>query len=194
MTLFTAANAAALKSPDHDLLPGIYSYVTSVEFTVNKNGQFTPAIVAQLLAKLILDNPDIVFLNSACLRINADDLPTLKADFDEVSSTSTLGGRLSCQFEIQSATASFHTIKIGAWELLQKHHVWFKRAPGPARKTPLLEIGFWMNIHPGFSSTRVLRTTMVDDIAAQYAHHPAFITKFKLTKEYQPVDMYLSRN
>jgi hypothetical protein len=124
MTLFTTAATAALKSPDHDLQPGIYAYVTALEFTVKKNGQFAPAIVAKILAKRVLDDPDIVFLDSTRQRINVDDLPTSKANFNEVFSTSTSGGRLSCQFEVQSAKPSL----IGAWELLQQHQVWFKNA------------------------------------------------------------------
>jgi hypothetical protein len=79
MILFTAA--AALKRPDHGLRPGIYAYVMVLELKVKKNGQFAPAIVAKILAKLILDDPDIVFLDSTRQRINIDDLPTSKVDY-----------------------------------------------------------------------------------------------------------------
>jgi hypothetical protein len=65
MTLFNAAAAApaTLERPDHGLKPGIYGYVAALEFTVKKNGQFTPALVAKILAKLVLDDPDIFFVD-----------------------------------------------------------------------------------------------------------------------------------
>jgi hypothetical protein len=137
MTLFTAAAAAALKRPDHGLQPGIYAYVTALEFIVKKNGQFTQSLVAKILAKRLLDDPDIVFVDGTRQHIDADDLPTSKLDFDEVFSTSTSGGRLSCKIEIQSVKPSFHTLKIGVWDLLQAHQVWFKKAPGRVKQTLL---------------------------------------------------------
>jgi hypothetical protein len=192
MTLFTAA--AALERRDHGLQPGIYAYVEALEFIVKKKGQFAPSLVAKILAKLVLDDPDIVFVDGTRQRIHADDLPTSKADFDDVFSTSTSGGRLSCKFEIQSAKPSFHTLKIGVWDLLQAHQVWFKKAPGRVKQTPLVAIGFWMNVHPGFASPRVFHTNIIDDIEKQYSHHPEVLESFHLPTDYSPVEMYLSRS
>jgi hypothetical protein len=45
-----------------------------------------------------------------------------------------------------------------------------------------------MNIHPGFASTRVFHTAIVQDIAEQYANHPTILTKFNLPKDHNPVD------
>jgi hypothetical protein len=137
MTLFTATAAAALECPDHGLQPGIYAYVAALEFIVKKNGQFTPTLITKILMKLVLDDPDIVFVDGTRQHIDADDLPTSKANFDDVFSTSTSGGHMSCKFEIQSAKPSFHTLKIGVWDLLQAHQVWFKKAPGCVKQTPL---------------------------------------------------------
>jgi hypothetical protein len=47
---------------------------------------------------------------------------------------------------------------------------------------------------PGFSSTRVFHTKIVQDIAGQYANHPEIITKFNLPKDHNPVDISLSRS
>jgi hypothetical protein len=138
MTLFTAAAAAALERPDHGLQPGTYAYVAALKFIVKKNGQFAPSLVAKILAKLVLDDPDIVFVDGTRQRIDTDDLPTSKSDFEDVFSTSTSGGRLACKFEIQSAKPSFHTLKIGVWDLLQAHQVWFKKPPAASNRPPSL--------------------------------------------------------
>jgi hypothetical protein len=114
MTIFSAAAAAALERPDDGLKPGLYSFVTELELTLKKNGQFAPGIVAQILAKLVLDEPDIVFVDGTQQSISVADFPTLKAELDEVFYTSTSDGPLSCKFEIQSYRNSFHDIKVGA--------------------------------------------------------------------------------
>jgi hypothetical protein len=62
MTL-SAAAAAALDLPNNGLKPGLYSYVTQLEFNVKKKGRFAPSIVVQILAKLVLDDADIVFVD-----------------------------------------------------------------------------------------------------------------------------------
>jgi hypothetical protein len=153
-----------------------------------------PSLAAKILAKLVLDDPDIVFVGGTRQRIDADDLPTSKLDFDEVFSTNTSGGRLSCKIEIQSAKPSFHTLKIGVWDLLQAHQVWFKKASGRVKQTPLAAIGFWMNVHPGFASPRVFHTNIVNDIEKQYSHHPKVLDSFRLPPDYSSVEMYLSRS
>jgi hypothetical protein len=114
MTIFSAAADAALERPDDGLKPSHYSFVTELELAVKKDGQFAPGIVAQILAKLLLDEPDIVFVDGTQQSISVADFPTLKAEFDKVFCTSTSGGRLSCKFKIQSYRNSFHDIKVGA--------------------------------------------------------------------------------
>jgi hypothetical protein len=194
MTTFSAAAAAALERPDDHLKPGIYSYTVELEFTAKTNGQLDPSLVVKILAKLLLDEPDITFVNSKCQRITVDEFPTSKADFDDVFSTTTTGEGLSCQFEIQSFRNSFHAIEIGAWDVLHDNKVWFKRVPGPVnKKTALIAIGFWMNIHPGFASPRVFHSEIAQDLATQYEQHPDVIKKFKLPETFTAVDLYLSR-
>jgi hypothetical protein len=105
----------------------------------------------------------------------------------------TATGKLSFKFEIQSERGSFHAIKIGVWDILQKHQIWFKRAPGPVKKTPLVAIGFWLNLHPGFASPRVFHTQIMQDIEEQYALKTDVISAFPLPTEYVPIDKYFCR-
>jgi hypothetical protein len=84
MTTFSAAAAAALERPDDGLKPSLYSYVTELELTVKNNGQFAPGIVVQILAKLVLNEPDIVFVDGTQQSIAVADFPPSKAEFDEV--------------------------------------------------------------------------------------------------------------
>jgi hypothetical protein len=73
MTTFSAAAAAALEHPDNHLKPGIYSYTVELGFTVKTNGQFAPSLVVKILAKLLLDEPDIAFVDSKRQRITVDE-------------------------------------------------------------------------------------------------------------------------
>jgi hypothetical protein len=92
------------------------------------------------------------------------------------------------------AKLSFYTLKIGFWDLLQAHQVWFKKAPGRVKQTPLVAIGFWMNVHPGFASPRVFHTNIIHDIEKQYSHHPKVLKTFCLPADYSPSKFYLSRS
>jgi hypothetical protein len=123
-----------------------------------------------------------------------EDFPETKPAFDEAFNATIDGGRLSCKFTIQSSTASFHTIKISVWPILQENQVWFKKAPRPEQKTQLSAIGFWMNVHPGFWSSRVFYSQMMTDIEQQYAAHPEILKTYGLPTEYSNVDMYFSRH
>jgi hypothetical protein len=68
------------------------------------------------------------------------------------------------------------------------------QAPGLIKQTLLVGIGFWMNVHPGFASSRVFHTTITQDIEEQYENHPDVIEKFSLPTAHTPAEMYLSRS
>jgi hypothetical protein len=89
---------------------------------------------------------------------------------------------------MQSAYSSFHTIKTGVWDILQKNQIWFKCAPGPVKKTPLVVIGFWLNLHPGFTSHRVFHTQIMHNVEEQYALKTDVIQAFSLPSEYVPIE------
>jgi hypothetical protein len=171
MMLFSAAAAAALECSDDGLQPVVYAYLTKIEFTVKTSGKYAPAIVVTVLAKIVLDKPNVVFVAGDGSRIMIDTFPQSKSEFDEAFCTSSSGDKLTCKFKIQSSRHSFHFIKIGVWDILKEAQVWLKKSPGPVQKTPLTAIGFWMNIHPGFASSRVFHSQLLDDIDKQY-HKP----------------------
>jgi hypothetical protein len=193
MTLFSAAAAAALERADDDPQPGVYSYSTELEFTVKTNGKYAPAIVVKVLAKIVLDEPDVVFVAGNGTRITVDTFPQSKEEFDAAFCTSTTGDKLTCKFEIKSSRASFHSIKIGVWDILKEAQVWLKKSPGPVQKTSLSAIGFWINIHPGFASSRVFHSELLADIDAQYHKHPDLLAQYQLPTDKPPIDMYLCR-
>jgi hypothetical protein len=109
------------------MLSGVYSYPTKLEFTVKTNGRFAPAIIVKVLAKLVLDEPDVVFVADDGNRILVDSFPQSKAEFDDTFCASTSGGKLSCKFEIRSSRNSYHAIQIGVWDILKESQVWLKK-------------------------------------------------------------------
>jgi hypothetical protein len=160
---------------------------------VKTNGRFAPAIIVKVLAKLILDEPDVVFVAGDGNRILINNFPQSKAEFDDTFCASTSSGKLSCKFEIRSSRNSFHAIKIGVWDILKESQVWLKKSPGPVRKTPLTAIGFLMNVHPGFASSRVFHSQILDDIDTAYDEQPDLISDNKLPTTRPPAKLYLCR-
>jgi hypothetical protein len=68
-----------------------------------------------------------------------------------------------------------------------------KKSPGPVHKTPLTAIGFLMNVHPGFVSSRVLHSQLLNDFDREYAKYPDLLAVHNLRTTRTPVKMYLSR-
>jgi hypothetical protein len=92
---------------------------------LKQTAKFALSIVVKLLAQLVLDDPGVVFVDRNGQRILTEDFPETKTAFDEAFRATIDGGRLSCKFTIQSSTASFHTIKISVWPILQENQVRF---------------------------------------------------------------------
>jgi hypothetical protein len=120
MTFFSAGAAAALEPPLNILSIGLYSFLTEVQFDVATTGNRAPALMLSVLRQLATDNPVIVFCDAVANHIDIDQFPSSKAAFDELFSTSTHIGKLSCRFEIRSGQKSFHSIKVGVWDILQR--------------------------------------------------------------------------
>jgi hypothetical protein len=188
---FSAAAAAALDAaaaaaaPDH----GVYSYSTEVEFLMKTTASHAPAI----LVKLVLDEPTIIFNDADNNRINQSKLPTEKSSFDATFSTTSSAGRLSCRFEIKSDRRSFHPIKMGVWDILQKHGVYFKKSAAPVQKISLSMLGFWVNVHPSFASPHVFHAEICESIQLPYSSDPALLKQLHLAPEYTNPDIYLER-
>jgi hypothetical protein len=193
MTLFTAAAAAALEAPTRSLPIGVYSYLTEVQFDANAVGNRAPTLLLSLLRKILADKPNLVYCDAVADHINIDEFPSLKTDFDTMFSTPTSGGKLSCRFEIRSTSKSFHSIKIRAWDVWQKYHIWFKKSPGPIKRVPLAIMGLWVNVHPGFASSRSVLDDIKTDLLTNYPSHTAVLMKFGLSTTFTPPDMYLAR-
>jgi hypothetical protein len=147
----------------------------------------------KVLAQIVLDEPDVVFAAGNGTWIMVDTFQQSKAEFDAAFCTSTTSDKLTCKFEIQSSRSSFHTIKIGVWDILREAQVWMKKSSGPVQKTSLSAIGFWINIHPGFASSRVFHSELLSDIDTEYRKHPDLLAKYNVPTEQPNIDMYPCR-
>jgi uncharacterized coiled-coil protein SlyX len=188
----SAAAAVALDAPS---LPnqGIYSYSATVEFLMKSNAKQAPAILSLLFAKLILDEPTMLFSAADRQRINQAEMPTDKAAFDEIFSTTSASGRLTCRFEIKSERRTFHPIKMGVWEILQKYGIFLKKSAAPVKKTTLSMMGFWVNVHPRFASAHVFHAEICDSIKLDYNTDPNLLDALGLDHDYSPPAIYLDR-
>jgi hypothetical protein len=189
---FSAAAAAVLDAtaaPDH----GVYSYSTEVEFLMKTTASHAPTILSLILAKLVLDEPTIIFKDTNNKGINQSELPTEKSSFDAIFSTTSSAGRLTCRFAIKSDRRSFHPIKMGVWDILQQHGVYFKKSAAPVKKISLSTLGFWVNVHPSFASPHVFHAEICESIQLPYSSDPALLKQLNLAPEYTDPDIYLKR-
>jgi hypothetical protein len=193
MALFSAAAAAALEPLSNQLPSGRYSHRAEIQFDVSSTGSRAPALLLSVLQKLTADDPDIVVCDANGNHINIHAFPSTKTAFDDIFSTSTRNGKLSCKFEIRSHLKSFHSIKIGVWDILQKYKIWFKATPGPIKRIALTTMGFWVNVHPGFASHCSLLEEIKGDISAHYETDPKMFLKCDIPNDYSPPNMYLAR-
>jgi hypothetical protein len=124
---------------------------------------------------------------------NQAEMPLDKSTFDEIFSTTLASGRLTCRFEIQSERHTFHSIKMGTWDILQKYGVFFKKSAAPVKKISLAMVGFWVNAHPSFASAHVFRAEICDSIQDNYNNNDNLLEKFKLDRKYNEPEIYLER-
>jgi hypothetical protein len=192
MTLFSAAATAAHEhDPASSITTGVYAYHAVIKLDVDKNVRNAPGIVSIILAKIQLDEPDVVFTDKNNNRIDNDDLPTDKLTFDAAFAVTTNRNALSCHLVINSSR-TFHQIKVGVWDLLQTHHVWLEKSLGPITKTDLVPMGFWLHVHPGFASTRAFHNQLTRNISMQYAASP-IAAELKLPSEFKEPDVFFSQ-
>jgi hypothetical protein len=191
--LHSAAAAAALEPPSNQLPSGRYSHRAKVQFDVSTTGSRAPALLLSVLKKLIADDSDVAVYDANGNHINIEAFPSTKTVFDDIFSTSTSNGKLSCKFEIRSHLKSFHSIKISVWDILQKYKIWFKKTPGPIKRIALSTLGFWVNVHPGFASPRSLLEEIKSKISEQYRTDTAIFKTHDIPTNYSPPNMYLAR-
>jgi hypothetical protein len=190
MTLFTAATAAALEISESSLATGVYAYHTVIRFAVAVNASNAPTLVSMLFAQMQLDEPDIVFTDGAAKRIDNDDLPTDKLTFDNSFGVTTNRNSLHCHVIINSSR-TFHQIKVGVWDLLQKYNLYLDKSPGPITRKDLVAMGFWLHVHPGFASTRSFHSQLTNNIAARYEDSPV-VRELNLPAEFYEPDVYFT--
>jgi hypothetical protein len=186
MTIFTAAAAAALETVDSSLANGVYAYPTVLRLDVSANARNAPHLISLLLAKLQLDEPNIAFTDSNEVSIDNNDLPQDKANFDNAFDIATKRNALHCHFIIKSSR-TFHQLKVGVWDILQKHKIWLDKSPGPIKKTNLVPMGFWLHVHPGFASPKAFHTQLCNDLEAKYSD-PATLAACNLSADDLPTN------
>jgi hypothetical protein len=97
------------------------------------------------------------------------------------------------RFEIQSARRTFHPIKMGVREILQKYGVFLKKSAAPVKKTTLSMMEFWVNVHPRFASSHVFHAEICDSIKENYTNDTALLDKLGLDHTFSPPAIYLDR-
>jgi hypothetical protein len=133
MTTFSAAAAAALDVTNSHLGKDLFGYGVILRLNVEKNGRNATPINSQLIAKMLLDEPSLVVYDTHDSRFDNDAFPSDKESFDLAFAPSTQRGSLRCYFSV-TTTRSFHQLKVGVWDLLQRHHVFLDHLPGPTNK------------------------------------------------------------
>jgi hypothetical protein len=135
-------------------------------------------------------SPTLSYTNSDARRIDNDNLPEDKPSFDTTFAVTTNRTSLYCHFVINSVR-TFHQVKIGAWNLLQKHRIYFEKTPGPIHCIDLVPMGFWLHVHPGFASSRALHTQISKNISDRYDTSPV-VAEMQLPTEFSEPDVFFT--
>ena len=166
MTLFSAAAAAALDAPPDASDTSLYRYRTRIEFPVKKSLSNAPNLLQKLLATLVGTIPGILFYNAADEKIDVEDFPRDKTQFDHIFKTIVTeerNQRLVISFEIRS-DQHFHAIKKSVWTFLTQHGIFMKKHTGTLQKMDLVTLGHLHKAHPTFSSPTCLREEIMTGI------------------------------
>jgi hypothetical protein len=110
-------------------------------------------------------------------------MPTDKASFNDIFSVTSSAGRLACRFEIQSDRRTFRSIKMGVWDILQKHGVFFKKSAAPVKKISLSMLDFWVNVHPSFASSHVFRAEICASCDENHKTEISLLDKLRLAHD-----------
>jgi hypothetical protein len=195
MTTFSAAAASPLDVTNSHLGKDLFGYYCVIlQLDVGNNGRNAPPapIASQLIAKMLLYEPSLIVYNTHDNRFDNDTLPPDKESFDLAFASSTQRGSLRCYFSV-TTIRNFHQLKVGVWDLLQRHRVFLDRSPGPTNQRNLVAMGFWLHVHPGFASPRAFRAQMDADLQTRY-NQPAILAKCGLPTEFaSPRNLLLAR-
>jgi hypothetical protein len=169
MTLISAAAAAALDAPPDANDNTLNRYGTRIEFPVKESLSNAPNLLQKLRATLVDTTPGILFYTASNEKIDVENFPKEKLQFDHVFGTIVTeqrNQRLVVGFEILSAV-SFHTIKKSVWHLLTKHGIYMKKHPGPLQKIDLITLGHLHQARPTYASPSSLQEEVMTSMCEQ---------------------------
>jgi hypothetical protein len=109
-----------------------------------------PVLLQKLLNTLSDKIPGILYYTSDNVKIDLDDFPKAKDDFDRIFGTTITTGRqqkLLMGFQIRS-DQTFYNIKTSVWSFLKKHTIYMKKHPGPLNQMDLVTAGWIHKAHP----------------------------------------------
>lgn len=195
MTLSSTAAAAAPKGPSDSSDTSLSRYITRVEFPVKESLSNAPLLLQRLLAALVAKIPGIIFYSAGDDKIDIEDFPSAKAEFDQFFSTivtESRNQRLVVGFEIRSVQ-SFHTIKTSVWSFLKTHDIFLKKHSGSLAKMDIVSIGYIHRAHPTFTSHDNLREEIFAAIHAKIQDMPpAELEQLRIAPDTPIPDLFLS--
>jgi hypothetical protein len=161
-------NAAAAAPNDLADAPPtrLYRYNTRVEFPLKESISNAPVLLQKLLATLVSHCPGMTFYAADDEKIDIEEFPKAKKDFDQLFNTTVTeerNQRIVVGFEIRSALA-FRKIKTSVWTFLTKHHIFVKKHPGPLKIMDLVSLGWIYQAHPSYTSHTNVRSEILTAI------------------------------
>jgi hypothetical protein len=154
MTQSSTLAAASSNVPADASSTRLFRYNTRVEFPLKESISNAPVLLQKLLTTLVGHSPGMMFYTADDVRIDTEDFPKAKHDFDRVFTTTVTeerNQRIVVGFEIRSEL-TFRKIKTAIWNFLLKHHIFIKKHPGPLQKMDLISVGWLHKAHPSYTS------------------------------------------
>jgi hypothetical protein len=166
MTLTTPPAAAGSNNPDETSTKQLHRYNTRVEFPLKESISNAPLLLQKLLTTIVGHSAGTTFYSAAGDKIDIEEFPQAKADFDRVFCTTITeerNQRIVVGFEIRTELP-FRKIKTSAWKFLTDNHVFLKKHPGPLSIMDVITLGWVHKAHPTYCSLDVLRRDIMDAI------------------------------
>ena len=152
-------------------------------------------MLQRLLAALVAKIPGILFYTAADDKIDIEDFPQAKAEFDLSFSTivtESRNQRLVVGFEIRSEE-SFHTIKTSIWTFLKTHDIFLKKHSGSLAQMDIVTLGYIHRAHPTFTSHDNLCEEILSAIAEKISTMPPpELAKLQIGPDTDLPDVFLS--
>ena len=148
-----------------------------------------------MLSALVGSQPDTLFYTATGEKIDVEDFPKEKAQFDAVFNTiitEECNQRLVVGFEIRS-TSLFHPLKKSVWPLLTQQGIFMKKHPGPLLVMDLVTLGFLHKAHPTFASPTCLREEIMTNLQENLAKRTTDeLTAFNIPDDGKIADIFVT--